>query len=320
MRQQAIAIPLIGAVLFGGCGNIYEDLDMGPWYEVGSVQQAPINIPGEPELAFAVLAPGGGREVVTGDLVQLKITVTTNHHRKWKGDRFLPGNPDVRIMGPFVLWLWTGREPPVATTLEKEGMTLVGLDEEEAKWGYLGSRELRRALVGRRVGERLQVSLPVDAEVGGSIPLYGFALEGTGHTLYGAYKMNPWPSLTIADREIDGTRMSEIEILKTCPGRLYRRTALVAQRGWPGPWSNGPTYRRGDLCWSALESRCTTRDSNARLEVGPMRCTNGEGRTAIPGWQLLYQQIYPPEKVPHEYNLDRPELDPDGDGVREHLR
>lgn len=295
MRQPPTAILMIGAVLLGGCGNAYQNYEMGDWYEVGSPQQPPIPSPGlvDLEIAITTLAPGSGQEVAPGDLVQVRITAKTDYYRHEGdsiGSRLAGDDPGVVTLGPFVVWLWTGREPPLKW-------------EEQDYWGGLGASALRRTLIGRPVGTRLQVSIPGNGPArGGSVPLYGFGLQYEGHTLY-AHERNPWPYLLTVAREWGRLRISEIEILKRCPGRLYRRTARVTQWGWLPLWGggNGDTYRHGGLNWSALEGQCAPPDGKVWLEMGPL----GWG---LYNWQPYYRKERPSAKFPHEYNLKRREL------------
>jgi hypothetical protein len=309
MRQPATAILVIGAVLLCGCWNFYESLEMGAWHEAGSPQIPPPNLPGEAdsELVITTLAPGSGQEVAPGDLVQVSITTTTDYYREVAvGDknRYVPESPRIDTIGPLVIWLWTGREPPVGPRMQ-----------EAQKWGSLGSGVVRRALIGRQVGARFQVVMRRDSTIsgGGSIPLYAFGLPDAD-TLSSDERL--WPFLTTAASELHRSRVSEFEILKSCPGRLLRRTARVTQWGWSprlwhgDGWRRTPTYRTDDLRWSALEGQCAPPDGKVRLEIGPIYWSGPIERDydSLVRWTETYERARPREKLPHEYEIKRPEM------------
>jgi len=276
-----------------GCGNAIDDLKMGDWQEAGS-QQAPV-----PRLAgSAVLIPlesGVGPAVEPGDLVQVKVTVLANAMRARKEQRIGDDNIRDRTQSTATVWLYAGREPGVRDYENMEA------------WGNLGSARIRRVLIGHTLGERFRVDSSNDAEGYMDIPMHGFSVLGLTSRSLWPQESNPWPSLKIVQRRGSRVISAEMEIVRICRGRLYRRSGEMTQWGIVPNWGemNYKTSRKGTLRWSAIEGDCPPPTGKVRFEIGPLYMHPPRQAGMLYNWQGSYRRARPPAKFPHEYDVRR---------------
>jgi len=262
-----------------GCGNAYENVDVGTWQKVGS-SQAPRTSNGV-NIVLTPLRSGNRSQVQAGDLVKLVVVSTIGGHI---------ADQKVRMGKPKVVWIWTGTEP--------ESQTFV----DERKWGSLGSVAIRRAVVGRNVGDQFEIRVSESSQLRiAYVPAYGFFVRYQGNSTL--VRGDPYPYVVIAERNSSTEQKSEVEIVTTCPGQLYRRTAEVTQWGlWPG-WGGTKTrtFRKGTLRWSALEAKCPAPDGNVRFEVGPLYVGAPHDDSYLQNWRMTYRRARPPEEFSQEY-------------------
>jgi hypothetical protein len=254
--QVMRAISLLALLALAGCGNAYESVSIGDWQEVGSAQIPTTDInPLSGEVVLKSLAAGRGAKIKPGDLVQIRISAK-EYLQGW------PGRSETQV-----IWLWVGREPPWTSYNDYEN------------WGRPGSARLRRALVGRTVGDVLEARLAPGAEGLIVLPLRGLSASGqdrkTGH--------DAWPEFSF-----DAKTPVQIEIGKACAAKMYRKTVTIRQFGFDVPvFGHHSPKRQGELHWSAVEARCPD-EQLVRLEVGPLY------QPARDDWtRLMY--------YPHEY-------------------
>ena len=253
------------AALTAGCGNLYEKASNEPWRSVG-VNERPMSPRGEFEVAK--LRAGSGPVVRTGDLVHVRLMVTTPR----KYTTAPPPKP-----WPVDAWLWTGRPPE-----------LPGDATSALSFGDLGSERVRSALIGRAVGERFAIRLPDDAQSStDEIPLYALSVPFESGTNY--RELAPTVQLS---RDGMGLPSAEIEVLEACGARLMRREVTLRQWGYVlnlFEQHYGPV-RRGMLGWSAVESRCVAFGHSVRFEIGPLYYRPGgpPGGTQLSDWTASY--------------------------------
>lgn len=144
-KLKAAALTIVSAVALSGCGNLIQALDDGqPWNEVlpsKAWASDKERHSWEWDFNIARLAEGKGREVAYGELARIRFK-NVSGSSKTKPSKIEPSEM-------CEAWLYTG------TT-----------DDEKShrKTGYfLGDPELRRALIGRKVGERFIATKPREA-------------------------------------------------------------------------------------------------------------------------------------------------------------
>ena len=261
---------ILGLLVLAGCEG--ESLSMGEWRQVG-IRQAPISaLRGDARIEL--LEAGTGRTVEAGDLVKIRVTVTQRV------------NQDVTKFDPVVAWLWTGREPEPRTF------------ESVSQWGDLGSARIRQALIARRIGDRFQFALSAGAKGEEILAKNGFAAADAyapyerGEPI-GSYK---WPRFVVGRPPYEWSEVhSEVEVLNACPGSLYRRTAVLRQRGaiFNMFEMSYRSEREGTLRWSALEASCPGPDNKVRLEVGPLYYLRGREARMLFNWSDSYHRLRP---------------------------
>lgn len=238
-RLVALTAAALAALATSGCGNFYVGVTEQPWRIAGANEPPASTLR---DFVVTTLAPGNGPVVRPGDLVYARVMVTTAREQ----DAALP----VKSL-PVNVWLWTGSHA------DAEG---VGAQT----WGDLGSARVRRALIGRTVGERFTIHSSEDAEgAADALPQFVFAMP------FDSEAAVRWPTVHLSGV---GPISAEIEILDSCNARLSRREATLTQRGYVFAMfdrSYAPV-RRGRLGWSALESDCVAFGRNVRFEVGPL--------------------------------------------------
>ena len=291
--------PVVILALAIGAISSRDRIEIGEWEVVSDRgSRPPVNE--ELDLQLTTLEPGTGRAIRAGDLVELEIVV----HRSCKRDPAL--EPETSAWGPMRLWLWTGTEPGLPSSYvpdnsgcrDRSGCERSDLWAEESRWGRLGSRPLRRALVGRSVGETVELRQGANGRGYPRVPLYGFAAERNNSTLNDDRSPRWYPDIVPAGRpRNDGNDLvwADLHILNVCAGRLLRRRGVV--EGY-------------EITWSALEgSQCATSDQNVRLEIGPLHFElydPFEGSNW--GWRNAYSRARPPAKYPQEYAIERPRV------------
>jgi hypothetical protein len=259
---------LCAIALASGCDNAVEHLSVEEWREVGTAS-APNT---DARYVVRTLAPGGEREVLRGDLVQLRVVTSNGSERE--------------------VFVWTGAHtaadsPPV-----------------------LGADGLRAALIGRRVGERFAIGLDQTAPEVAWLPMYGAmsTLEFPGLSFAYAedgvrIRAREWPRVDLSS-EADEPGRAEIEVLDACAARLLQRTATLRQWGYVVELSAARVAprREGTLHWLKFEAACV--EGARHLQVGPLyderRSLRGQG---LYGWEGSYVRLRPPERFPEEWEL-----------------
>jgi hypothetical protein len=246
------SLSVLAVIALAGCGNAYESVSVGDWQEAGTAQPPTrdvVELRGN--LIVKELAAGRGNKVKAGDLVHIRISA--------KEGRFVPNDDSAQRQ---VIWLWVGRDPEL------------GASSYYLNWGSPGSARLRKELVGRAVGDRLEARLEPTAEGLIALPVKGLEVRGS---LLGA-NIEPWPRF-----EFDKKTSVEIEILDACAARMFKRTAAIRQFGFiVGMFgSASTTARQGELHWSALEAQCP--HQLVRFEIGPLYSPDARtvGRLAL---------------------------------------
>jgi hypothetical protein len=280
------------AILVSACAGLVacDGISVGPWREAGSAEP-PVDEMNK-DLRLATLAPGEGQVVKAGDLVKVQIA-TIRTCLKNPGPTSFTGESK-----PVVLWLWTGKEPGLSdsSSCARPGScNNADLWAEESRWGRLGDKSFRRALIGRSVGERFELAQGPDKEGYVAVPLYGFEVMFDNATLNDGRSHAWFPEMKIAHfdkfNQTQNIR-AEAKILAACRGRLLRREAQMGEF----------TVR-----WSALEAKCTAPDEDVRLQVGPLHFSRGDPfQGSNFRWRQAYRSAHPPEKFPDEYGIRRP--------------
>ncbi len=266
MTLRGLSLCLLVAAL-AGCNNAYEQISVGRWRAMGA----------GPDFASVLAAettqPGNGRTIGVGDLVSARLHVTVPD----KPAMELPPQADI-------VWLWVGSDPPA------EGA-------EGAAFGFLGSQELRTALVGRKLHEKFTLKTPGLQDATVSVPSRGFMVFMSQQPLLtdGTATVSPvWPAIDI-DGRVAGTQV-EIEILQICEAKLFHRTAYLQQWGVVFGWGDfkPPSVRAGTLGWSKLEARCPPPAGDLTLQVGPLYSGGQRNAGSLYEWRDSYRRLRPP--------------------------
>ena len=248
-----------------GCGNAYENIEIGEWESAGEVTASP-EVPLSPEVfRMAVMDRGRGREIRAGSLVQIRLAA---------GSGLLKDAATRKPLQNATAWLWIGKVPA----------------DGARKIGDFGLAQLRAAMVGLGQGARLSVFAdPQRAGLVLSVPARGFLLPF-------AYR----PAGEAADSldteyiELAGKGDYAVEIVRVCVGRLLRKEALLRQWGYVFNWG-GDTHhqfaRQGVLEWLAIEADCEEPNEKVRLEKGPAYGigTPGYRESPLLSWQASYE-------------------------------
>jgi hypothetical protein len=264
--RYALAAGLCAVALTSGCDNAVEHLAVEEWREVGAAT-APSS---DARYTVTTLAPGGGREVAPGDLVQLRVVTANGSER------------DAVV--------WTGAAADVPPVLGADG--------------------LRAALIGRRVGERFTIDVDEAAKEVAWLPLYGAMSNLDYQGLSFAYvddgvriRARDWPRVDIATAAGE-PGAAELEVLDACAASLRHRTATLRQWGYVVELSAArlAPRRAGTLHWLTFDATCA--EGARRLQVGPLyderRSLPGQG---LYGWEGSYVALRPPERFPAEWEL-----------------
>jgi hypothetical protein len=273
--KQSIARGLVVSLGFGLAGCDRESLEVYRWEQAG-LDAAPVsNIRGEARIVQ--ISEGTGPEIRAGDLVRIRVTVIVSGYLAHQS-------------APAIAWVWTGREPESRD------------DRMRSAWGDMGSPRFRKSLIGRRVGEHFMYELG-DSDGGqDSIPLHGFeasnsyALTDTNGRPTG---MRKWPRVVVGERLAARATGARVEVLAACEARLFRRIAVMRQRGtiinmfemYYG------SEREGTLRWSALEANCGPPLGKVRLEVGPLFYYRGREDYSLFNWSDSYRRLRPDDRV-----------------------
>jgi hypothetical protein len=264
----ALAAGLCAFALTSGCDNAVEHLAVEEWREVGTAT-APSTAA---RYLVTTLVPGGEREVLPGDLVQLRVVTSNGSEREvvvWTGSR-------------------TAADPPLV----------------------LGADGLRAALVGRRVGERFTIDPAQAAEQVAWLPMYGAMSTLDFPGLSWTYvedgvriRAREWPRVDLSSTPGEPSDV-QVEVLDACAARLLQRTATLRQWGYVVELSAARVAprRAGTLHWLKFEAACA--EGPRRLQVGPLyderASLRGQG---LYGWEGSYVALRPPERFPEEWEL-----------------
>lgn len=263
-----LAAGVCALALTSGCDNAVEHLAVAEWREVGTAT-APST---DARHLVTTLARGAGREILPGDLVQLRVVTSNDSEREvvvWTGTR-------------------TTLEPPLV----------------------LGADGLRAALIGRRVGERFALRLDPAAQEVAWLPMYGamstLDFPGLSWTLAEdgvRIRAREWPRVDLSSMAGESGD-AQIEVLDACAARLLQRTATLRQWGYVVELSaeSVAPRRAGALHWLKFEAACT--DGARRLQVGPLYDERSSPRgRGLYGWEASYVALRPPERFPEEWEL-----------------
>jgi hypothetical protein len=265
----ALAAGLCALALTSGCDNAVEHLAVEEWREVGTAT-APST---DARYLVTTLAPGGEREVLPGDLVQLRVVTSNGSEHE--------------------VVVWTG------TRTAADPLPVLGADG------------LRAALVGRRVGERFVIGgLDQATEEVTWLPMYGAMSTLDFRGLSFAYadagvriRARDWPRVDLSSPDGEPGDV-QIEVLDACAARLLQRTATLRQWGYVVELSAARVAprRAGTLHWLKFEAACA--EDARRLQVGPLYDERGSLRgQGLYGWEGSYVSLRPPERFPEEWEL-----------------
>jgi hypothetical protein len=258
-----------------GCGNAHESIQVEEWEPAGEVTASPeVGAPLPPELfRMTTVDRGRGREIRAGSLVQIRLAA---------GSGLLKDAATLQPLQNATAWLWIGNAPAPG----------------ERKIGDFGFAQLRASLVGLRQGARISVF--ADAQRAGvilSLPTRGFLLPFS-------YKPN-WRQLlpsgdAAASLDKEYTELArkgdyQVEILRVCDGRLFRKQALLKQWGYVFNWGdmNYKFARQGVLEWLAIEADCEAPNEKVRFEKGPAYGIGSPGyrENTLLTWQASYEAV-----------------------------
>jgi hypothetical protein len=219
---------------------------------------------------------------------------------------------------PKVLWVWTGREPAGSGDYYADVMS----------WGNLGAARVRRALIGHRLGETIEIRAEEPFEEFDALPVRGLSLQPSRMSTLFPNHGNPWPHVVVANYSRSEPTWSTFEILKVCRGHLYRRTAQVTQWGQVANQGdmNYANSRRGTLHWNAVEGDCGSGQEKVRMETGPLYFARYEDAHRLYNWTDTYSKYRPREKYPQDYayeayyEKDRKEAEAENAEMRDRAR
>lgn len=290
VSKFGLAVVLIAAAAVAGCDNAVESLDVGEWKQTGIA--APPVVAENDDVLTQQIEAGNGEPVQAGDLVKLSVVVLTPQ---------IPSQFVLPVLStePRTIWVWTGRD-------------------EGDRWqaGYLGTAAARRALIGRQVGERFELTREPTARGAFVLPVNGliaplstderliqpkWAIEGR------YYSARQWRQL---DLEPDGYKpvRAEIEILAVCRNaqRLHR-TGVLKQWGYRLVGRDNES-REGVLHWGAIEASCPDPDGQVRIQAGPFYFPDYKSAKRLLLWQLSYARQRPPPENLEEWDVTDPTL------------
>jgi hypothetical protein len=264
----ALAAGLCALALTSGCDNAVEHLAVEEWREVGTAT-APRT---DARYLITTLAPGGGREVLPGDLVRLRVVTSNGGERE--------------------VVVWTGSRT-VADALP-----------------VLGADGLRAALVGRRVGERFTIGTAQAAQEVSWLPMHGAMSTLDFPGLSSAFaedgvrlRAREWPRVDLSSTDSEPSDV-QIEVLDACAARLLQRTATLRQWGYVVELSaeRVAPRRSGTLHWLKFDAACA--EGTRRLQVGPLYDQRASSRgQGLYGWEGSYVALRPPERFSEEWDL-----------------
>lgn len=264
MNMSAIpssASVVIALACIGGCGNVSESLTIGNWVESGEAIAPQAREKWDQwDYEVTPVSEGSGEPVTAGALVQIRAKDL--------------GQGGKSSEDQHTFWLYTGRQ--------RGGESLY----RSSTYGYveyLGSPRIRRALIGRRVGDifllhpppekegkKLQEVVPFKALIGPLIARSPEVAEKAppSRRSEAVWRTNHWALGQGAKRFL-----LEIKIVKVCNALLYKRTDRLDQWGKIVNLQNveGRHYsdsRSGALTLLALEAQCAG-SAPIRLQAGP---------------------------------------------------
>jgi hypothetical protein len=258
---------LCALALTSGCDNAVEHLAVEDWRDVGTAVAPSTDV----RYTVTTLAQGGEREILPGDLVQLRVVTANGSERE--------------------VAVWTG------TPATEEPSRVLGADG------------LRAALIGRRVGERFTIGLGQVAQQAAWLPMYGAmsTLEFPGLSFAYAedgvrVRARGWPRVDLSSMgESDD---AQVEVLDACAARLLQRSATLRQWGYVVELlaPRVAPRREGTLHWLKFEAACA--DGAWHLQVGPLYDERASrGGQDLYGWERSYIALRPPQRFPAEWEL-----------------
>lgn len=263
-------------LLVAGCGNAVESFVVGQW------ARARIAAPTKPAHSWpytvSITAPGSGRVVGDGDVVQVRLRMQSGSLTE--GRRMPSGSlRDASKLEPVrdaQIWLWAGD-------------SLI-----DHRFVNVGHPTLRAALPGLREGARLSL------RTHGKSSYDNLRLPTHGFTLHYAY----WPdwrqrapggavvmSTDYEYVELGWESTSDLEIVRICKPRWSVRSALLKQWGQMVNWGD-ISYafaRQGVLEWVALEAQCDGPEETLLLKEAVQYSKRGTG-TNLSGWEGSYER------------------------------
>jgi hypothetical protein len=259
---------LCAVALTSGCDNAVEHLAVEEWREVGTAT-APS---AEERYAVATLAAGAGREVLPGDLVQLRVVTPNGEQRE--------------------AFVWTGTHTVAESPFA------------------LGTDELRAAVIGRRVGERFAIRLDSQGRDIAWLPMHGATSTGEFPGLTWTWveddvriRARDWPRVDLSS-PAGGPSEAQLEVLDACAANLLQRTATLRQGGYVVQLfaRQLAPRREGTLHWLAFDAACSA--GARRLQVGPLYDDWSSPRgQALLGWEGSYIRLRPPTRFAEEWEI-----------------
>lgn len=272
------------AVLLGACDNARESVELGTW-SPATEAEAPATVPGAgTQIELTTLEPGAGKGVMPGDLVHLRYARTV---------RWDDGSEHAYSTGDA--WLWTGVEPDAPLDF----------------WGDFGSPELRAALLGHSVGERLTLRvLTPAAEI--RSPAYGISAPLSPKRGLNEFIAVPRSNSPIVlaggDHAWNQPSWSELTIAASCAATLETRAGRLTQ--WGYHWNMfGTAYatdRAGVLRWSRLKADCAPPEGEVTFSFGPIYWRPAPWAPGtLMAWQSSYLNKVARASHPEDYDFVR---------------
>jgi hypothetical protein len=280
LRCARVLLSLSAAILCG-CENFSEHVDIGAWEPQPPAAAPELSPEHEPAVTTTTLVEGHGRLVEVGELVHLR------YHRFVRS-----GDGSERREAAGEAWVWTGWEP----------------EPDQGTWGDFGTPALRRALIGRNVGDTVDLRVGYDyAEL--VAPAYAITTPRSVHV--GLNEAMESPQISVS-RVLAGGRYawsgpsrSEVEILDSCSAALATRTGTLRQWGYHFNMfgSAYQTDRHGLLRWSRLTATCAGSSGEFRRTIGPIYW-RPEPWTAhgLMAWRGTYANVHGRERFPDDYD------------------
>lgn len=312
------SLSAISAFILIGCGNLLQaTIPTSTWNEIGLNQLE--NSYDEPFTQYGekyryvtktkgswlfhtrwwydveTVTPGTGPEVKPGNLVKIRLRVLSSSEKNFGQD-------------PHEMMIYVGRTD-FEDRWEAFGTTpAFGFD--------LGSLKIRRAIIGRRVGEHFRIQRPEHenakysyGEPSEFVPFKAILVKKPDWTpSYMAFVRSyefprdpplssrylNLPYIALAGEHIE----AEIEVTDICEAKLFMREARLLQAGMVFTWGGGPdTVRISDYQWVAISGKCSSDNEPIRIEAGPkymggQRWMGGpDSDRSVPASDMQYENL-----------------------------